>query len=167
MVNCNYFDSVLRISSNIYPLMFSNKKSSSDKSYSFATSSPSALVYTHGFKIKYYRFKELNERFPNSDVGPYYSHLVNLSSQTSFIAKETSLSYKYHLNFVLGEHDIKVYLVKENEVSMKFDKPISTILPDTSTGKLLIGNALKNLPKEQLTETAIETKITAINFYNK
>ena len=82
-------------------------------------------------------------------------------------SKETSLSYKYHLNLVLGEHDIKVYLVKENEVSMKFDKPITTILPDTSTGKLLIGNALKNLPKDQLTETAIETKITAINFYNK
>ena len=147
--------------------MFSNETPSGIKYTSFMTDSNYSVVYTNGFKIKYDKFNQLLARFPNSDAGPYYRRLVNLSSQTSFIAKQTSLSYKYHLNIVLGENDIKVYLVKENEVTMKFDKPITTILPDTSTGKLLIGNALKNLPKDQLTETAIETKITAINFYNK
>ena len=160
MCRCDNFDSVLRISPNISPSMFSNEGDS------FATENSSATVYTNGFKIRYDKFEELKTRFPDISSN-YYRHLVDVSTQTTFIAKETSLSYKYHLNFVLGENDIKVYLVKENEVTMKFDKPITTILPDTSTGKLLIGNALKNLPKDQLTETAIETKITAINFYNK
>ena len=160
MYRCDNFDSVLRISPNISPSMFSNEGDS------FATENSSATVYTNGFKIRYNKFEELKTRFPDISSN-YYRHLVDVSSQTTFIAKETSLSYKYHLNLVLGENDIKVYLVKENEVTMKFDKPITTILPDTSTGKLLIGNALKNLPADQLTESAIETKITAINFYNK
>ena len=161
MFNCEVFNGVLRISPNISPSMFSSDGDS------FSVEIPSAPVYTNGFKIRYDKFAELSKRFPNVDIEPYYRRLVDVSSQTTFIAKETSLSYKYHLNFVLGDNDIKVYLVKENEVTMKFDKPITTILPDTSTGKLLIGNALENLPKDQLTETALETKITAINFYNK
>ena len=155
---CDNFNQKLTISNSITPEMFLSNNNS------FATTNSSATVYTNGFKIKYDKFDQLLARFPNSTTNPYRNIVI---AQTTFIAKETSLSYKYHLNFVLGENDIKVYLVKENEVTMKFDKPITTILPDTSTGKLLIGNALKNLPVDQLTENAIETKITAINFYNK
>jgi hypothetical protein len=81
------------------------------------------------------------------------------------MANKTTLSYKYNLNVVLDEHDIKIYLTRENEATMKFDKPITTILPDTSMGQMLICDALKN--EDEKTKIGIQTNINSINFYLK
>ena len=162
MFYCDNFTSTLRINKNITPEMFNP----GDRS--FATYNRNALVYTQGFKILYEHLDKLKERFPSGKIGSCYRNIVAAPlPQTTFIAKETKLRYDYHLNFVLGEHDIKVYLTRDNSIEMKFDKPISEILPDTSTGQMLIGNALPGLYKDDVTKTAIANKIVSIKFFRK
>ena len=164
MFNLWHFTSKLTIPIEIKPEMF--KK---ENGLSFASRVENSPL---NFNIAYVYIDDLIEKFPNGrftyNLANYYRNIVGVQlPQTSFIAKETNLSYNYILNFVLGEHDIRVYLTRENEASMKFDKPISEILPDTTTGQMLIGNALNTLPENELTKSAIENKIVSIKFFRK